>query len=259
LAVLTDCSREQHRLAGAVSQGETGGPAAISRNIRETDKTLHDFVEITLLSSKSAMSLVERINDTSRQVQGVLQVLGEIESISRQTNLLALNAAIEAARAGEMGRGFAVVADEVRMLSDRTSQFSQQIRDDIRGVQQSIAATEQVINQIASKDMSEALRSKQRAADMLEAMEKTNRFIASGVEEIGRLAGRAEGSAREAAAALLGQEPAARRTGKAGERPSGVEGPAEGTPDPEPCGRVRELRAEFAALGQDRSRQTALR
>jgi methyl-accepting chemotaxis protein len=251
LSALTDCSREQHRLAGAVSQGEAGGPAAISHNIRETAKTLHDFVEITLLSSKSAMNLVERINDTSRQVQGVLQVLGEIESISRQTNLLALNAAIEAARAGEMGRGFAVVADEVRMLSDRTSQFSQQIRDDIRGVQQSIAATEQLINETASKDMSEALRSKQRAADMLEAMEKTNRFIASGVEEIGRLADRAEGSAREAAAALLSQEAVARLTGNAGERPSRVEDQADGM--------LRELRAGFAALGQDGSRQAALR
>jgi hypothetical protein len=88
-------------------------------------------------------------------------------------------------------------------------------------------------------------------------MEKTNRFIASGVEEIGRLAGRAEGSAREAAAALLSQEAVARLAGKAGERPSRVEDPAEGMPDTEPRGMVRELRAEFAALGQDGLRQTA--
>src|SRR5262249_55598943 len=144
------------------------------------------------MSSKSAMGLVERINDTSRQVQGVLQVLGEIESISRQTNLLALNAAIEAARAGEMGRGFAVVADEGRKASDRTSQFSQQIRDDIRGVQQSISATEQAINEAASKDMNEALRSKTRADDMLREMEKLNRAISRGAEEMRRAAASAE-------------------------------------------------------------------
>jgi len=209
LAALAERTAEQSRLAGDIASGE-GGPEGISRNLRETSKTLHNFVEITLLSSKSAMNLVERINDTSRQVQGVLQVLGEIESISRQTNLLALNAAIEAARAGEMGRGFAVVADEVRMLSDRTSQFSQQIRDDISGVQQSIGATEQLINETASKDMSEALRSKQRADDMLEAMDKANRAIAAGVGDMGRIAAEAAQALRALQAAAGFAEPAGR-------------------------------------------------
>ena len=210
-SALNDGSAAQQKLALTITRGDgSGEQTAISRLIQETSTTLHDFVEITVLGSKSAMSLVERINDTSRQVQGVLQVLGEIESISRQTNLLALNAAIEAARAGEMGRGFAVVADEVRMLSDRTSQFSQQIRDDIRGVQQSISATEQVINETASKDMSEALRSKQRADNMLVEMESLSRGIFQGVDDMRRAAQDTETHARAAMAALQFQDAANR-------------------------------------------------
>ncbi len=209
LKALEECSAAQHRLAASITSGEGGAAddqTGMSRFIQETSKTLHDFVEITVMSSKSAMGLVERINDTSRQVQGVLQVLGEIESISRQTNLLALNAAIEAARAGEMGRGFAVVADEVRMLSDRTSQFSQQIRDDIRGVQQSISATEQAINEAASKDMNEALRSKTRADDMLMEMQKLNGSISKGAEEMRRAAGDAQDKVRAGLDALRVQD-----------------------------------------------------
>lgn len=90
----------------------------------------------TLESKNNATNILRNIGEElenaiteSKSVDQINQLTGNILSIASQTNLLALNASIEAARAGEAGKGFAVVAEEIRNLAESSSQTANDIQD----------------------------------------------------------------------------------------------------------------------------------
>lgn len=177
----------QRDAAVSVSQD---GDDSISSSLEETSETLKTLVGSIVNNSKIGMELVEKMESVSQQVQGILQVLGEIDAISKQTNLLSLNAAIEAARAGESGRGFAVVADEVRKLSARAEHFSQQIRGNVKQVHAAIVDAEGSINQMASLDMDFALASKNRLDGIMQRVQQANQDMSQVITKQTEISGK---------------------------------------------------------------------
>jgi methyl-accepting chemotaxis protein len=168
------------------------GDSSIGHSLTETSETLKQLVGSIVNNSMIGMQLVEKMETVSHQVQAILQLLGEIDAISKQTNLLSLNAAIEAARAGEMGRGFAVVADEVRKLSARSEQFSQQIRSNIQQVHTAIVDAEHSINQMASLDMDFALNSKNRLDSIMYGVQEANQEMALVIARQNEISGKVD-------------------------------------------------------------------
>ncbi len=93
-----------------------------------------------------AQSTTERVSELSRAAARIGDVVELINAIAGQTNLLALNATIEAARAGEAGRGFAVVASEVKALAEQTAKATEEIGQQVGGIQ---AATQDSVGAIS--------------------------------------------------------------------------------------------------------------
>lgn len=176
------------KVINAMSSGtraeESQGKMTFTAFTHETNNILEYFVNHVVEISKESMMLVHRIEDMATQMETVVGLLTDVKQISDQTNLLALNAAIEAARAGEAGRGFAVVADEVRNLSIHSNRFSDEIRDVVTRAMNNIDDARSVVGNMASKDMSIAIRSKARVDEMLLELNEINLQVENTLDEV---------------------------------------------------------------------------
>jgi methyl-accepting chemotaxis protein len=141
----------------------TSSVGEISRQVQESSRVAGDAVE-------QAQKTNARVAELSKAASRIGDVVELINTIAGQTNLLALNATIEAARAGEAGRGFAVVASEVKVLAEQTAKATDEISQQISGIQ---AATQESVGAI------------KEIGDTIGRMSEISSTIAAAVEEQG--------------------------------------------------------------------------
>jgi len=119
----------------------------LSSSISEISRQVAKSSENSNRSVREAEAMGGTVNSLSTAAQKIGEVIGMINEIASQTNLLALNATIEAARAGEAGKGFTVVASEVKSLATQTAKATDEIANQISGMQD---VTKQVVSAIDS-------------------------------------------------------------------------------------------------------------
>ncbi len=115
----------------------------ISSQMSNSVKVVGEAVEEAQHSEELVATLIE----AASKIGAVTQLISDIAA---QTNLLALNATIEAARAGDAGKGFAVVASEVKSLATETAKATEQIAEQIGGIQAVSQTTSDAIKKITS-------------------------------------------------------------------------------------------------------------
>ena len=145
----------QTTVVASASEQATANVQTVASAAEELSSSVQEIARQVARSTTTASAAVETAARTDTTVAGLAEaaqrigaVVQLIQEIASQTNLLALNATIEAARAGEAGKGFAVVASEVKSLANQTARATEEIKQQIAGIQSVTAGTVAAIGRI---------------------------------------------------------------------------------------------------------------
>lgn len=138
----TEASSNVQTVASAAEQ--------LSASIGEISEQVVRATSVVSRASSRASQSTGEVGHLSQAAQRIGEVVTLIQDIAEQTSLLALNATIEAARAGDAGKGFAVVASEVKNLATQTAKATEEIAQQVAGIQSSTESTVESIGAINS-------------------------------------------------------------------------------------------------------------
>lgn len=176
-SALEETSASMEEMAATIRQNASNAQDA-SAAAAET----RDMAVSVGQTAQRAIVAMEKIENSSRQVTEIVDL---IEEIAFQTNILALNAAVEAARAGEAGKGFAVVANEVRALSQRSQGALKEIKSLIVSSNADVAQGVDLVKR-AGGSLGEIVQSIKKASDLISEIATASQEQAAGVDQVSR-------------------------------------------------------------------------
>ncbi len=166
-------TQNQAMIISAAIQEMSASTAEVSRSASQSASVTEEARGLADVAN-------DKITNLRNSAEKIDSVVETINSVSEQTSLLSLNATIEAARAGEYGRGFAVVANEVKELAKQTGKSTNEIRANIKGIQEAIGEAVNSVGKI-SDIVHEISQLSQTIATSVGEQKSTNEEIAGNV------------------------------------------------------------------------------
>jgi len=210
-------AEQTNRQAGAVasaSEQATANVQTVATATEEMSASIGEIGRQVEQSAQIAQRAVAEADKTNGTVQGLAEaaekigaVVELIAGIAEQTNLPALNATIEAARAGDAGKGFAVVASEVKSLANQTAKATEEIGQQISGMQSITGEAVEAIGSIGTT----ITEVNEIAATIASAVEEQN----TATQDIARNVQDAAKGTQEVSSNISGVSQGAEETGKA--------------------------------------------
>jgi methyl-accepting chemotaxis protein len=185
IEVASASEQASHNVQSVASAAEE--MAATVQEISRQISMSNEIVRQAQVKAEEADNSSRELVDMSKSV-GTIATL--IEDIAGQINLLALNATIESARSGEAGKGFAVVANEVKNLATQTAKATEQIRQQLDGVQKTAVSVADMLGGVRASIGEVSQSSAAIAAAVEEQSAATHEIVSNmntatqGVEQI---------------------------------------------------------------------------
>ena len=194
--IASDTNHQSSEVASA-SRDASQNVQSVASAAEEMAATVQEISRQIVMSNelvRNALGKAEAADNSSRELVEMSRSVGAIatliENITGQINLLALNATIESARSGEAGKGFAVVANEVKNLATQTARATEQIRQQLDGVQKTAVGVADMLGSVR-ESIGQVNESSAAIASAVEEQSAATKEIASnmytatrGVEQI---------------------------------------------------------------------------
>jgi methyl-accepting chemotaxis protein len=169
------------------------GSASVEEAIESSRRTIASLLERMELAGKLSAMAVSSMEEVSRTVTGIEDLLGQVARIAFTNKLVALNAKIEAVHVGELGAGFEVVADEISRQADRSAELAEGISSRIQEMRGRVNSTAEDLREFLAEDSQKLEESRCEAEKSLTMLlslhQRTRDLLERNRQENARLAG----------------------------------------------------------------------
>lgn len=152
-------AESSHLMDGA--SGEQG--ATVESSIESSRRTIGSLLERMERAAGLSAMAVSSMEEVSRTVTGIEDLLGQIQRIAFTNKLVALNAKIEAVHVGELGSGFEVVADEISRQAEHSTELVTGVSDRIGQMRGRVDSAAAELREFLAEDRQKVEQSRNEA------------------------------------------------------------------------------------------------